>query len=468
MSKSVNRAQARGGWFVGFGLALCAALGLAGLQPARADYTDGVVAQDKISKETAIRIWRKAAWQNDDFLSAIKLGDIYGEERGENKYFDAIESYVWYYLATISERALAYVDDRRARRVISDSFTRARERQLRLLLLLNAQERQEARDRIVYILSCRGADGFIKLGQIHSTDDEAGTAEQDFQPSNRGTYDALSDINRSQNSFRDNNERAYQGGDAARARAMMGVTTSSVIVPNDGEALSYFYIAHNMGHPIAREFARTLDNRLRRNQHLGARIALEAAEKAKYWYPPFEFYPPGQTASGVPYTDECYINIDMQKALILAASIPQQAIVHALHFLGWGDQVSRYQASILAEPTGKLIASQRVRIIQNAALRGDAASQNTLGVMYSKGYGVLKNFVRAEYWFKKAADQRYAAALYHLGVLYKVGPEGIRQDLSKSNDYMTASALAGFRPTMNQLQDLLIRAETAPRRPGQH
>jgi TPR repeat protein len=249
---------------------------------------------------------------------------------------------------------------------------------------------------------------------------------------------------------------------------MMGITTSSVIVPNDGEALSYFYIASNMGHPLAREFVRTLDNRLRRNQRLGPRIALEAAERAKYWYPSFEFYPPGQTQSGVPYTDECYVNIDLQRALLLALSIPQQAITHALSFLGWGGAVSRYQASLLAEPTGRLIASQRVRLIQTAALRGDAASQNTLGVMYSKGYGVMKNFVRAEYWFKKAADQRYAAALYHLGVLYKVGPEGIRQDLSKSNDYMMASALAGFRPIMNQLQDLLFRAETAPRRPGQH
>lgn len=463
MGKQVFRANARV-WGFCFGLA---ALSVAGAMPVRADYTDGVVAEDKISREAAIRIWRKAAWQNDDFLSEIKLGDIYGEERGENKYYDPIESYVWYYLASVSDRSLAYVDDWRARRIVSNDFSRAMDRQSRLLFLLNAPQRTDAHDRIVYILSCRGADGYIKLGQIHSTGSD-NPGEQDTGPDNRATYDALSDISRSRNSFRDNTERAYQGGDAARAREMMGITTSSVIVPNDGEALTYFYIASNMGHPIAREYVRTLDNRLRRNQRLGPRIALEAAERAKYWYPPFEFYPPGQTQSGVPYTDECYVNIDMQKALLLAMSIPQEAINHALSFLGWGNAVSRYQATLLAEPTGKLTAAQRVRLIQTAALRGDAPSQNTLGVMYSKGYGVLRNFVRAEYWFKKAADQRYAAALYHLGVLYKVGPEGIKQDLSKSNDYMTASALAGFRPTMNQLQDLLFRAGAAPQRPGQH
>jgi TPR repeat protein len=103
-----------------------------------------------------------------------------------------------------------------------------------------------------------------------------------------------------------------------------------------------------------------------------------------------------------------------------------------------------------------------VRAIQTAAQRGDAASQNALGVMYAHGIGVMRNYVRAEYWFRKAGDQRFGAALYHLGVLYKVGPDGIHQDLSKANDYFTASALAGFRPTMNQLGDLLALAASRP------
>ncbi len=109
-----------------------------------------------------------------------------------------------------------------------------------------------------------------------------------------------------------------------------------------------------------------------------------------------------------------------------------------------------------------------MRLIQTAAIRGDASSQNSLGVMYAKGIGVVRNYARAAFWFQKAADQRYGAALYHLGVLYKVGPDGIHQDLAKANDYFTASALAGFRPTMNQLGDLLGRAAAQPPRDGQH
>jgi hypothetical protein len=58
--------------------------------------------------------------------------------------------------------------------------------------------------------------------------------------------------------------------------------------------------------------------------------------------------------------------------------------------------------------------------------------------------------------------------MYHLGVLYKVGPAGIHQDLSKANDFFTASALAGFRPTMNQLAELLSKADAGPHREGHH
>jgi hypothetical protein len=103
-----------------------------------------------------------------------------------------------------------------------------------------------------------------------------------------------------------------------------------------------------------------------------------------------------------------------------------------------------------------------------AAEKGDASSQNALGVMYAKGIGMPVNYVRAAYWFTKSADQRYAAAIYHLGVLYKAGPNGIKQDLARANNYFTASALAGYRPTMNQLHELLNQADAGPHREGHH
>jgi uncharacterized protein len=471
-------------------LLIIAGLSVAGLvRPARADYTDGVIAANRVSLEAAIRIWRRAAWQDDDFLSAIKLGDIYGDERGDNKFGDPVEAYVWYYLASVSFRIEDHIGDPNARRIISNDFHRALNEQQKLMLLLNADQREQARNRIVYILSCRGADGYIRLGQIHSTlllQDQGWRTGGDYgEASNDSpmTFGGLSAVWHSQRDFRDRALHEYDTGDALAARRMMGISNSSVIVPSDGEALVYFHIADNMGHPLAREYLRSLDAAVRSARWLGPRISQEAAEKAKYWFPPYEFYPMGDNASGVPHTDECTMSFDRQHALaVVEIGLPFRAVQQALWFMGltgaprWAvaatpieiRAIARFQATLGDPPNGHLEPLEAVRLIQTAAIRGDASSQNTLGVMYAKGIGVPVNYVRAAYWFSKSGDQRYAAALYHLGVLYKKGPEGIKQDLSRANDYFTAAALAGFKPAMNQLGNLLDAAETGPNREGHH
>jgi hypothetical protein len=477
-----------------FGVAIAVA-GLATI-PARADYTDGAIAAAKISQEAGIKIWRQGAWRDDDFLSEIRLGDVYGDERGDNKFYDPVESYVWYYLASASDRIHEHIGDPYARRVIASDFHRALQQQEKLMLLLTADQRDQARKRIIYVLSCRGADGFIKLGQIHTANygDAPAAAPAGPPPwSAHGggyapapppdTYGSLGDVWSSEHRFHTNAWGEFDVGDAAQARRMMGINSDSVILPNNGEALMYFHIADNMGDPMAREYLRGLDPSVRGSRWLGPRVAAEAAEKAQYWEAPFEFYPAGDNASGVPYTDECHMGLERQRALAVAQiDIPPHDVQQALWFLGWSSvpfarwaatagnseykAIARFQATIGDEPTGKLTPGEIVRAIQTAAERGDASSQNTLGVMYAKGVGVPLNYVRAEHWFQKAADQRFGAALYHLGVLYKAGPPGIKQDLSKANDFMTASALAGFKPTMNQLRELLDHASAGPHREG--
>ncbi|HEY2068105.1 MAG TPA: tetratricopeptide repeat protein [Rhizomicrobium sp.] len=478
-------------------VSITAALAIGALAPAWADYTDGAIAYSKITPEAGIKIWRAGAWRDDDFLSAIRLGDIYGDERGDNKFYDPVESYVWYYLASVSDRIQEHIGDRNARRVIAGDFHRALQEQQKLMLLMNADQREQARKRIIYILSCRGADGFIKLGQIHSANygDDVAPPPSGPPPWNargqRGysapppadTYSSLGNVWTSEHRFHDDAWGEFENGDAAQARRQMGIASDSVITSNNGEALTYFHIADNMGNPLAREYLRSLDANVRSSRWLGPRVAAEAAEKAQYWAPPYEFYPPDGNASGVPYTDECHVGLDRLHALALAQSgIPPHDVQQALWFLGWSSvpfarwaasnagsefkAIARFQATIGDDPTGKLTSLEIVRLIQTAAQKGDASSQNTLGVMYAKGIGVPLNYVRAEHWFEKAGDQRFGAALYHLGVLYKAGPAGIKQDLSKANDYMTASALAGFKPTMNQLRELLDHASAGPHREG--
>jgi len=423
----------------------------AGLAPASfaADYGDGNYAFNHISLEVAVKVWRQAAWQNDDFLSQVRLGDIYANAQ-DSRYYDPVEAYVWYYLAAKNRMGRARMWDDDAADVIRTRHVHAIDKQQELLLELSTDQRTEARERITYILSCSGADGFLMLGRINETP-HANDDEEDDDYGGRGGYDR-----------RGGDHRGDRGGSYRGA-------IPTVMSPNDSDALVYFHIADAMGNPLGRGYLNTLEGYLR-GSYLGARIVDRQAKAFHYWFPPFEFYPPGNSAGGVPLSDECVPTMERQRALAMAAAIPPDAVRHALFFLGFkGPQaVVQYQASLPDESTGRLTGTELVRALQTAAVNGDAVSQNTLGVMYAKGLGVVTNYARAEYWFLKAADQRFPAALYHLGVLYKVGPPGIDQDLHKSNDYITSSAIAGFRPTMNQLGSLLNAAANEPPHPGQN
>ena len=65
------------------------------------------------------------------------------------------------------------------------------------------------------------------------------------------------------------------------------------------------------------------------------------------------------------------------------------------------------------------------------AKQGDAPSQVNLGLMYERGYGVLKDDKQAVNWYRKAAEQGYFGAQYNLGVMYANG-EGVLKDMTKA------------------------------------
>ena len=64
---------------------------------------------------------------------------------------------------------------------------------------------------------------------------------------------------------------------------------------------------------------------------------------------------------------------------------------------------------------------------RKAAEQGYAAAQNNLGVAYEYGWGVPKNYAEAVKWYRKAAEQGYAYAQYNLGLMYDNG-RGVPQD----------------------------------------
>jgi hypothetical protein len=68
-----------------------------------------------------------------------------------------------------------------------------------------------------------------------------------------------------------------------------------------------------------------------------------------------------------------------------------------------------------------------VEDLRARAEQGDAKAQFSLGGMYAKGEGVVKDSVEAVKWFRKAADQGSANAQLNLGNMYANG-EGVAKD----------------------------------------
>ena len=249
---------------------------------------------------------------------------------------------------------------------------------------------------------------------------------------------------------------------------------SSVMMRSNAEGLMYFDIAANLGHPLGADYAKSLMTSMSYNGDATA-LAAMAAARARNWLPPFEYYP-GSTAGGIPHSDESLPSLAQRQGFSRVREIPVFAIVEALQFRGllrgghggcWtgpaclAQAISKFQSALNFEPTGFLSPPQVVRLIQMSAVDGDAISQTRLGIMYAKGIGVPRNFPRALEWFTAAAKQRYGEALFNLGVLYKVGPDGVPQDKDKAARLFTEAALAGCNPAHSELKDLLAQADSA-------
>ena len=99
-----------------------------------------------------------------------------------------------------------------------------------------------------------------------------------------------------------------------------------------------------------------------------------------------------------------------------------------------------------------------IEILRNAAERGDADAQFTLGCIYAgahyefrsiyftNGYTMLGEEVdinRAAYWYTLSANQGHRIALYNLGKIYKNGM-GLKKDLAKATEYIRKSAEQGY------------------------
>jgi TPR repeat protein len=76
--------------------------------------------------------------------------------------------------------------------------------------------------------------------------------------------------------------------------------------------------------------------------------------------------------------------------------------------------------------------------------QGDADAQFKVGLMYYLGQGVLRDYLEALAWFKKAARQDNPYAQYNVGYMYEKG-EGTPQDYVEAAKYYRQAAQRGNR-----------------------
>lgn len=87
-----------------------------------------------------------------------------------------------------------------------------------------------------------------------------------------------------------------------------------------------------------------------------------------------------------------------------------------------GDSGARLKlGTLLLKGMGFSEGSSTVRAIEAAARRGNPYGQSFFGKLYLDGVGMRLDDMEAEKWFKNAADQGEASAVFHLGEMMAQG-----------------------------------------------
>lgn len=405
------------------------------------------------AQQVEIRSLRERAFRGD-FFSQLELARRYeGFKASDKNLEDPVEAAVWYAMALTNESGYAPIASHgqeqwsdRLRAVAHFDDCRAWERGEayhnldRLLARMSTDERDQVRDRLIYLLSTEGAEGFRTLARLHDVS---------FGPYGEPL---------------DNGQGLWARGptlDRAGAPATLGMFQR-----NDVDAYLYNYLAAQTGdvgaYVLLKDFERSSSER--------AGYANFVQAKADRWVPPFEFYPPQAPASGVPHSDESKpIGEAGDLALARIRDLPFGRVADALVFLRvipkqcdeegiTHDQVRVLQAMLGRPQTGYLTPLEKVRAIQYAATNGSAKSQLVLAVMYSEGIGVQADYARAFHWFAEADKQGNAEAKFAMSQFFSLGVQGVSdQDKAKAVVYQIDSALSGFRPSAEKLQAILQR-----------
>ena len=107
--------------------------------------------------------------------------------------------------------------------------------------------------------------------------------------------------------------------------------------------------------------------------------------------------------------------------------------------------------------------AQAVVWCRKAAEQGYAVAQYHLGFMYATGRGVPKDDAQAVEWYRKAAEQGDADAQGSLGFMYAEG-RGVPKDLVQAHVWFSLSSIQGLKyaaENLDTLAKLMTRGQIA-------
>ncbi|MBO9708372.1 MAG: sel1 repeat family protein [Caulobacter sp.] len=408
-------------------------------------------------QQQEIRALRQGGFRGD-FFAQLELARRYEGQRAVDKNLeDPVEAAVWYAMALANAGGYSPISAYERRGKDSGPLSRfddcrAFERHAaygaldRLLSRMSTEEREKVRNRVIYILSTQGADGYRVLARMHD-----------------GFFGPFGEPS-------DNLQAVEAYGTPKRTGAPAAL---DLFRRNDVDAYLYNYLAVQTGDVSAYVMLKDFERSSPQRASYGSFVET----KAKRWIPPYEFYPPDSPDSGVPHSDESDPSGEAKEAAL--ARLPELPFVHVGEALAYlrvipqpllderlltVNDAQTFQAMIGRPPTGRLSGIEKVRAIQYAAVNGSSKAQLVLAVMYSEGVGVPRDYARAYHWYEEAERQGSAEAKYAMSTFFSLGLQGVAdQDRAKAVVYQLDGALAGFKPSVWRLQQLLSQVSRPPR-----
>jgi TPR repeat protein len=413
-------------------------------------------------QQREIRALRQRGFRGD-FFAQLELARRYeGKTPNDRNLEDPVEAATWYGLALANPSGYEALAGRgmggrgdRMRMIAQFDDCRTFERDTayhdlnRILARMDGVEWDKVRNRMIYVLSTQGADGFRTLARMHDVG---------FGPFGEPVDDEAA--------------RDAQGG-----KDHPGLGAALQLFPrNDIDAYLYNDLAAQTGDVGAFVLMKDFEHAAAQRQGYAGVIE----SKVNRWVPPYEFYPPESPASGVPHSDESEPQTQLaEAALQRIGELPFIHVVEAMRFLGIAckspfeisidvQDVRALQAMLGREQTGHLTPLEKVRAIQYAATNGSAKAQLVLAVMYAEGVGVPMDYARSYAWFAKADKQGSPEAKYAMSSYFSLGVSGVAdQDKAKAVVYQIDAALAGFKPSADRLSGILARTAGGPRLDGE-